>query len=216
MTMVSPRLALGVDIGGTRSKYGLVDIARGQVVHQVVCPTARDDEDQFLRNLRQACVACCDLAHVDLADVAGIGIGVPGFTYQGTVESTWGFLPFMEHYPLVRRVQESLGCPCRIDNDGRLIALAESRYGEGRRYTRALTLTLGTGVGFGFTVDGQLVDPDPRAHMAGHLPIRDTSPPCYCGIEGCPESSTERAAMHTGKLVTACWKRTPSAASRSI
>jgi glucokinase len=188
-------LTFGIDIGGTRSKYGLVDVENGVILYQTIWPTERDDSTQFLANLQKACLECCRAASVNPTSVVGVGIGVPGFTRQGMVQSTWGALTFMESYPLARFVTEMMGCPCRIDNDARLIALAESRYGSARGYDRALTLTLGTGVGFGFVCEGELFDREPRAHMGGHIPIRNHDQTCYCGIGGCFEQLVSASGL---------------------
>lgn len=99
---------------------------------------------------------------------------MPGFCFaDGAVDSTYGFLKFVEDYPLVEIIQDKLKLPCRIDNDARVVALGEARYGKGKDYNRMLVLTLGTGLGVGFTIAGQLDQPLPYVHMAGHLKISD-------------------------------------------
>lgn len=193
------RFAVGVDIGGTRTKSGLVDLLNGTVVGIEVAPTETDDADRFLASLRDSCNRLLQKAGVHYADAAGIGIGVPGFTRGGVVESTWGFLTFMEEYPLERAVEDALPLLCRIDNDARLVALGEALYGAAKGAGRSITLTLGTGVGFGLVADGAFATEAPIDHMAGHIAVRSDGRQCYCGRRGCLESLVSatglRAAM---------------------
>ena len=81
-----------------------------------------------------------------------------------------------------------LSLPCRIDNDARVVALGEQRYGAARGKRRAIALTLGTGVGFGMVVDGRFTSANPVEHMAGHVTVRDSGERCYCGRFGCLET----------------------------
>jgi len=188
-------LYAGVDIGGTRSKFGLVD-ANGHVLTDRIQPTSGATADGFLAALQSALDDCLRRSERTAADLRGIGIGVPGFTHAGRVESTWGFLPFMEDYPLTAEVEQRIGCPCFIDNDARAVGLAEARFGAGRACDRVVTLTLGTGIGFAHTRQACLVDDDPRCHMAGHIPIRDFDATCYCGLNGCLEQLCSATALH--------------------
>ncbi len=123
--------------------------------------------------------------------MVGVGIGVPGFTFaNGVVDSTYGFLEFMEDYHLADFIEQQHDLPCLLDNDARVVALGEAVYGRGKGYNRVLVLTLGTGLGLGFTINGKLDGSLPFAHMGGHMTItsKDTDTVCYCGKTGCLES----------------------------
>jgi glucokinase len=94
-------LTIGVDIGGTRTKYGLVNMATGEVLHSVIQPTEKRGAQLFLQQIGGVMGAFRNIAESEGNDLCGIGIGVPGFTNEeGTVITTYGFLPFMENYPL--------------------------------------------------------------------------------------------------------------------
>lgn len=182
-------LAIGIDIGGTRTKIGLVNLATGRVEVLRIAPTETKDGTRFLAHLGEAIVGFKTQATAEGATLAGVGIGVPGFVFaDGTVDSTYGFLEFMEDYPLTRKIEAAHGLPCRADNDARVVALGEAIYGQGRGYHRVLVLTLGTGLGLGFTIDGKLDGPLPFAHMGGHQTITSDEFVCYCGKTGCLES----------------------------
>ncbi|MBC3789295.1 ROK family protein [Spirosoma utsteinense] len=181
--------AIGIEIGGTRTKIGLVNLETGQVESMIVTPTETKDSSRFLHLIGEAIHQLKDRAAAEEVVITGIGIGVPSFVFaNGMVDSTYGFLEFMEDYPLADHIQQQHGLPCLLDNDARLVALGEAVYGQGRGYGRVLVLTLGTGLGMGFTIDGKLDGPLPFAHMGGHLTIATSDTVCYCGKTGCLES----------------------------
>ncbi len=182
------KLAIGIDIGGTRSKIGLVDPAQGEVLEIVVSPTEKTDAHQFLESIGFAIDTLKQRALEQGASVVGVGFGIPGFVFEnGVVDTTYGFLEFMEDYPLIALMEERCSLPCRADNDARVVALGEALYGKGKGYSRVLVLTLGTGVGLGFTINGKFQDHLPFAHMGGHMRIENTDFKCYCGKKGCLE-----------------------------
>ncbi len=182
--------AFGVDIGGTRTKTGLVDTGRGEIIGSEVAMTVTDDASRFIEVLGESAERVLRDTGVRFSDIAGIGIGVPGYVDvdTGVVDTTFGFLPFMENYYLKRIVEERLGLPCRLDNDARVVALGEARFGAGIGSHRLLVLTLGTGVGVGVIIDGGFINTSPLEHMAGHVPFSGSGRECYCGVPGCFES----------------------------
>ncbi|MFD2934774.1 ROK family protein [Spirosoma flavum] len=204
-------LAIGIDIGGTRTKIGLVNLSSGQsecnpVESILVAPTETKDRDRFLRTIGEAISQLKAKAAAEKAVLAGVGIGVPGFVFaDGTVDSTYGSLEFMEDYPLAAHIQQQHDLPCLLDNDARVVALGEAIYGHGRGrsvgripgvpVSRVLVLTLGTGLGIGFTVDGKLDGQLPFAHMGGHMTIATNDFVCYCGKTGCLESLVSSAGV---------------------
>ena len=183
------KYAIGIDIGGTRTKIGLVNITTGQVLDTRVSPTETNNARRFEQGIGDA---IHDLKiKTDELDIglSGVGIGVSSFVFaDGTVDSTYGFMEFMEDYPLANIIQKQHNLPCRIDNDARLVALGEALYGEGRGVDRVLVLTLGTGLGIGFVVNQQLDGKLPCGHMGGHITIATNNITCYCGKTGCLES----------------------------
>jgi len=167
-------LTIGVDIGGSRTKYGLVNIVTGTVVHSIVKPTEKKDPDLFLQQIEFAVSAFKDVAAHNGHCITSIGFGVPGFVNDaGIIETTYGFLEFMENYPLKEIVENQYSFDCFLDNDARTVCLGEAIYGKGKNFNRVLTLTLGTGVGFGFVVNRSFTDAIPLAHMGVHIKITD-------------------------------------------
>lgn len=182
-------IAIGVDIGGTRTKTGLVNLQTGQVLHMNMVPTEKNSETRFLEQLGTAIKEHRQFAASNGYQISGIGIGVPSFVHRdGIVDTTYGFLPFMEDYPLVSLVEDNYELKCRIDNDARAVALGEALFGKGKGHERVLVLTLGTGLGVGFVKNNQFEDPFPYAHMGGHMTIIQSDTKCYCCKTGCLES----------------------------
>ena len=193
--------AIGIDIGGTRTKIGLVNLTTGRVEAMRIAPTETSNGDRFLALIGEVIHQFAAEVAAEGTELAGVGIGVPGFVFAGgVVDSTYGFLEFMEDYPLADLITQQHGLPCRLDNDARVVALGEALYGQGKGRSgvpvgRVLTLTLGTGLGLGFTIDGRLDGALPYAHMGGHLTITSNDTVCYCGKTGCLESLVSSAGL---------------------
>lgn len=183
------KLSIGVDIGGTRTKLGLVDLKYGEVIEQLVFSTETHSSEIFLEKIGEVINKFKTVALSLKREIAGIGFGIPGFIFSnGVIDTTYGFVEFMESYPLKKLIKEKFNLPCVLDNDARVVALGESLFGEGKNYNRVLVLTLGTGVGVGFVINGKLNEPLAFAHMAGHITITTNDIACYCGKTGCLES----------------------------
>ena len=193
-------LVAGIDIGGTNVKAGIVDLATNEVLASCDFPTIRDSEQAFLESLAAAVAQLS--AQADAPRAAGISIGSYVFS-DGSIDGMSSFVPFLTRgYPLAERIGGALGLPVRVDNDARLICLAEARDGAGQGFSRVLTLTLGTGIGVGLCEDGRPFGGEPFIHLAGHVKVRtggeypclDTEP-CYCGMEGCFESTCSGTSL---------------------
>lgn len=184
------KYAIGIDIGGTRTKIGLVDLEKGCVLDLVLTPTEKNDASQFIADLYNQYIVLAAKTGIAPNHIAGLGIGAPGFVYEdGSVDSTFGFLPFMDkRYHLKKELELKFRLPCLVDNDARVVALGESMFGGGKGFHRILVLTLGTGLGLGFVADGRFETMLPYAHMGGHLTIATSNIRCYCGKHGCLES----------------------------
>ena len=184
------KYAVGIDIGGTRTKIGLVDLNENRVLDMILTPTERYDPEIFISDLYRQYCSLAEKTGIGKESVSGVGIGAPGFVYEdGSVDSTFGFLPFMDaHYPLKERLEQTFKLPCRVDNDARIVALGEALYGGGRGYGRVLVLTLGTGLGLGFIVYGKFETKLPYAHLGGHITVASGGVVCYCGRKGCLEA----------------------------
>lgn len=187
---------IGIDIGGTRTKSGLVNLATGEVIDCVVQPTEKKEAAAFLTQTGITINQLKEAAAKRGGTVSGIGIGVPGFTTKGgMVQTTYGSLEFMETFPIKAIVEKEFSLPCLVENDARTVSLGEALYGKGAGFERVLTLTLGTGVGFGFIVNKKFVETAPLSHMGGHITLTSEGGDCYCGKSGCLEALVSSAGM---------------------
>ncbi|WP_194777661.1 ROK family protein [Pararhodonellum marinum] len=191
------KLAIGIDIGGTMTKIGLVHLDQVRVLEIFLTSTEKVDANSFISNLSQGIGTLREKAkNVFHADVVGIGIGVSGFVFEnGLVDTTYGFQQFMEDYPLAVIIQKLTGLTCKVDNDARLVVLGEALAGKGVGFERVMGLTLGTGLGIGFVNRGKLYDELPFAHMAGHMTIKENGEKCYCSKTGCLESLVSASGL---------------------
>lgn len=192
------RYALGMDIGGTRTKIGLVNLKEGTVLKKIIYPTEKSEGD-FLAAALYHGNKCVE--SVDLKDILGIGVAASGYVHRegGEIDSgNSGFIPFFPGYPLGEKLGGHLGMPCKVENDAAAGCLGEALYGAGDGYKRVLMLTLGTGVGIGFIRNGIIDEESALLHMAGHVKVsqeKEEGEHCYCGIGGCLESLCSGTAL---------------------
>ena len=188
--MIKPYV-LGVDIGGTNTVFGIVD-ARGQVIASDSIKTRKHSKfDDYLEELRQGVEHL--LEKNDAKDkIQGIGIGAPNANYYTGEILNPPNLPWGEPViPLAEKVSRAFGgIPVAVTNDANAAALGEMTYGAARGMKDFIMITLGTGVGSGIVVNGQLVyGHDGFAGELGHLIVkRNNGRMCGCGRTGCLEA----------------------------
>lgn len=188
--MIKPYV-LGIDVGGTNTVYGIVD-ARGQVIASDSIKTRKHSKfDDYLEELRQGVELLLD--RNDAKDkIQGIGIGAPNANYYTGEILNPPNLPWGEPViPLAEKVSKAFdGIPVAVTNDANAAALGEMTYGAARGMKDFIMITLGTGVGSGIVVNGQLVyGHDGFAGELGHLIVkRNNGRMCGCGRTGCLEA----------------------------
>ena len=180
---------VGIDIGGTNTVFGIVD-ARGSIVAINSIKTgayAQADEyvDAVCKNLLPLIEA-----NGGVDNIKGIGIGAPnGNYYSGTIEFAPN-LPWKGIIPLAKMFEERLGIPTTLTNDANAAAIGEMTYGAARGMKDFIMITLGTGVGSGIVINGQMVyGHDGFAGELGHVIMRrENGRLCGCGRKGCLET----------------------------
>ena len=185
-----------VDIGGTKIAAGIVDDA-GKVLARLETPTeaARaypDGLKHIVRMLREA-------ARKANTELSGIGIGSTGWVYPFTGEfGDVDFLPGWKGCNPVKDLTREIGVRVALENDGDAAALGEAAWGAGRGKSRLIYVTVGTGIGGGIILDGQLYRGADKAHPeVGHHVIEASGPQCSCGFRGCWEVLATGPAMAT-------------------
>ncbi len=189
-TQIKPYV-IGLDLGGTNSVFGIVD-SRGEIKATTSIKT------HGYQRVEDYVTASCEALQIIISQVGGIskinamGIGAPdGNYYNGTIE----FAPNLEWahdgcVPLAKLFSDKLGIPVALTNDANAAAIGEMTYGVARGMKNFIMITLGTGVGSGIVVNGQMVyGCDGFAGELGHtIQVRENGRLCGCGRYGCLEA----------------------------
>lgn len=175
----------GIDIGGTSSKIGLVH--EGSVVGQTRLPTTGHADDHAFADALANAVRELIARHA--GELTAVGLGAPNANQLTGIIEMAPNLPWKHDVPLAAMMKQRLGVHAVLGNDANAAALGEWRYGAGRGYKDLLVVTIGTGVGSGFIVDGRLVlGSHGNAGELGHMTIVPGGRACTCGRPGCLEA----------------------------
>ena len=182
------KYCFGIDVGGTTVKMGLFT-TEGELLDKWEIPTRKEDGGAYILNDVAASVEA-KLAEKNIAkeDVAGAGIGVPGPTLDTGYVSICVNLGWKDKNP-ANELSELLSIPVKAGNDANVAALGEMWKGGGEGYLDVVLLTLGTGVGGGIIINGEIA-PSHRGvgGELGHITVNpDEEATCNCGNHGCLE-----------------------------
>lgn len=192
--------AIGLDLGGTSIKAGLVDAA-GETIATATVPTDRTGgPNEIIDQLAGLARRLMDEAGVEAADVAGVGVGIPG-----AVDQTRGVVPACVNLPGWRDVpvrdllQEATGLPAVVENDANVAAFGEFaavRREDPEAGDDLVVFTLGTGVGGGIVLGGRPFSGSAgAAGEIGHLLVDPQGRTCNCGQHGCLETIASAPAV---------------------
>ncbi|SDR08351.1 ROK family glucokinase [Thermostaphylospora chromogena] len=175
-------LTIGVDIGGTKMAAGVVN-DDGEIVEHTLRPTPAHDSDAVAETVAEV------VAELSRGrDIEAVGLGAAGFVDE--TRSVVRFSPNLawREEPLRKKVADLVGLPVVVENDANAMAWAEARFGAGRGRSHVVCLTLGTGIGGGIVLGGDLYRG--RWGMGaelGHMQVVPDGRPCGCGNRGCWE-----------------------------
>ncbi|WP_394913819.1 ROK family glucokinase [uncultured Robinsoniella sp.] len=189
------KYCFGIDIGGTSVKCGLFDV-KGEVLDKWEIKTRTEENGKnIIPDVAEAINLKISEKQLKKEEIAGVGIGVPGpVNEEGdilcAVNLHWGYVK------LVEEMEKLIGLPVKAGNDANVAALGEMWKGGGAGYHNVVMVTLGTGVGGGIIINGQIVT---GSHGAGgeigHVHVEDSmEEACNCGNKGC----LEQVASATG------------------
>jgi glucokinase len=181
------KLVIGIDVGGTNLKFGVVN-ERGEVLKEMVLPTRGQLGkeavlQQIIRGIREI------TNKINRARLLGLGIGTPGLvdSKHGIVYNLTN-IPGWKNVPLKKILEREFKLPALVDNDVNLMTLGEWAVGQAKGAENVVCLTLGTGVGGGLIIEGKLYRGSSlSAGEIGHIPINFKGPRCNCGNIGCLE-----------------------------
>ncbi|MCE9592223.1 MAG: ROK family glucokinase [Planctomycetes bacterium] len=189
---------MGLDLGGTNVKAGVVD-DRAKVLGKVSKPThAEGGPDAVVRVMAEAAHEAVAAAGVKMENVERIGIGSPGpIDFDAAVVRATPNMPGWRDVPLRDRITSLTGRPAILENDANAAALGELWAGAGRglKVTELVMLTLGTGVGSGIIVGGKIIHGAfAMGGESGHMIVVPGGRLCGCGQHGCLEAYTSASA----------------------
>jgi len=187
---MAKRFIVGIDLGGTNLKIALLDL-KYRIRHKEVLNTQRFNKKELLIS------AIVDSVHKILKDnklnrnnLLGVGLGLPGpIDYERGIVHFFPNIPGWKEVSLKSILERRLKLPVFVDNDAKLMSLAEYKLGAAKGSRNAVCITLGTGVGGGLIINGKLFRGlSNAAGEIGHMPINENGPRCNCGGRACLES----------------------------
>jgi glucokinase len=201
----------GFDIGGTQMKYGLVD-SRGRLVFK-----GRARSPEAMADILAVLGGAWELLKRKApGPIRSCGFGIAGFysRRERKILQSPNY-PSLDGYPIVPALRKFIDVPVRIGNDANMAAYGEFVHGAGRGARSLVLLTIGTGIGSGIILDGELWQGEGGyAGEIGHITVNPEGEPCNCGGRGCLE--TEAAAPKLVRNYRALSGRTDVADSRDV
>lgn len=171
---------IGIDLGGTKMSAGRVD-GSGRILERIALARPADAEDMAKAPIELA-------ASLMTPDVAAIGLGAAGLVTWPEGRLVWGPNVAGEQIPFTTLLDAAFGVPVVVDNDANLAALAEVRLGVARGLENVVMITLGTGIGGGLVIGGEVYRGASFAGEVGHMVVDVGGPSCTCGQRGCWET----------------------------
>ena len=184
---------MGVDIGGMSIKCGVVT-SNGEIVIKDSIITPQGDYPDTLKKIADLCKAVAKKININWDEIIAVGAGIPGTVHEGVVtfatNLSWYDVPFS------KVLGNLLDKPIKAGNDANCALLAESSFGAGKGVKNLAMVTLGTGIGTAFLVDGRLLLGNKSAGTeGGHMIIKSEGKECKCGLLDCWEAHGSTTAL---------------------
>jgi glucokinase-like ROK family protein len=193
-----PAHFLGIDLGGTNTKFGIVS-STGELSHESFVPTpASGGGAVLLEHLKKVAGRCVGMACEAGVEPAALGVATAGWVDNRTGKVAYATenLPGWTGTPIAAELSNVTGLPVAVENDANALAVAERHFGLGRDISHFVCITLGTGVGGGCYVDGRLNRGGHFfANAFGHIQVEPEGLACTCGLRGCLEVYASAAAL---------------------
>jgi glucokinase len=190
--------SIGVDLGGTNIKYGIVS-SSGEILEKgLISSFASSKKEIILSNIKRAIATLLIFARENNVKIERIGLGCPGTVNvkTGAIMNMVPNVPQLRNVNIKKELEKHFDFPIFVDNDANLMAWAEYLFGAARGYDNCLCLTIGTGIGSGIILDGKLFRGSSFAGAEfGHTSICYDGIKCNCGNIGCVEMYASARAM---------------------
>lgn len=187
---------IGIDLGGTNIKVGVVDENYNIIGKSNIKTNLPRPGEEIAESIAQGVKEACEAAGINVKDVNSIGIGTPGVANRNTGivlhSNNLGF----ENFPLGEILEKKLGTHIYVENDANAAAFGEVVNGAGKGYKNVVVITLGTGVGGGIIIDGKIYTGyNFCGGEVGHTVIEYNGRQCSCGRKGCFEAYSSATAL---------------------
>lgn len=188
-------VSLGIDIGGTSAKIGIVD-KENRVIAETKVVTGVKKAEEIIENIAKAALQLMEEHNISMEQCGKVGVGVPGLVDKKEGMVLYSNNLQWENVKLAEEFKKYLPLPVSIANDADCAALGEAVAGAGRGVQNLVMLTLGTGVGGGVILNGQLFTGSILGGIElGHMVIHEKGELCTCGRRGCLEAYASATAM---------------------
>ncbi|WP_291259200.1 ROK family protein [Fusobacterium sp.] len=180
---------VGIDLGGTNTKIGILDI-QGNIFKSTIIKTlSAEGAESTLTRIWESVKKLVVELNINIKDLKGIGIGIPGPVINQSVVAFFANFPWGTNVEIKKIMENISGVETRLDNDVNIIALGEARYGAAKGSNTSVTIALGTGIGGGIYIDGKLISGFTGAGgEVGHMKLVKDGRLCGCGQNGCFEA----------------------------
>ncbi|GAA5415502.1 glucokinase [Paraliobacillus ryukyuensis] len=191
------RKLIGVDIGGTTIKIGIITY-EGELLHKWEIPTdKRNSANHIPEDIWNSIQDKLTEQHIERTSIVGIGVGAPGFVDTSTGNVSVAVNIGWRNFDLGQAIHELSKLPVYVDNDANIAAVGENWKGSGNLAENIIAITLGTGVGGGIIANGHVINgTNGTAGEIGHITVEpEGGAPCNCGRTGCLETVTSATGI---------------------
>ena len=187
---------IGIDLGGTFIKGGIIDLQGNLLVSNQVDTQSSAGPEQVVKNIANLVEMLIKDFKQDKSSIVGVGLGAPGIIDSEKGIAVCSHNLHFDNFELAKKLKEKTGFEVKIANDANLALLGEVLFGGAKASKNALMITLGTGVGGGAVIDGKLLQGNKSAGAEfGHSVICVDGNKCSCGRKGCLEAYASATAL---------------------
>lgn len=191
------KYVIGIDLGGTKMLTGLLDRSFKILASEKSKVQVSEGEKHFLHSVTESIKTLLKEYEIEPKDLLGIGMGCPGIidSERGVVLHSPN-IPFLNQYPLGKKIEKIFKVPVVIGNDVNVGLFGEQRFGAAKGYDHVLGIFLGTGVGGGLIINGEIYGGSAGgAGEVGHMIVEPNGILCGCGQRGCLETIAGRLGI---------------------